>query len=99
MGQALEPALAEAGLPAGAVSLISSSAHASGWALFSDKRLALAVARGSGPAVATLGALAKQAGVPASLHGTGGAWLYASASADLAKLEAAVEASLDRKVC
>merc|ERR1719270_1293199 len=50
MTQACEPALAKAGLPTGAVSLISSSAHASGWALFSDKRLALAVARGSGPA-------------------------------------------------
>jgi len=96
---ALDIALAEARLPAGAVSLIDSASHSSGWALVSDKRLALAVARGSGPAVATLGALAQQAGVPASLHGTGGAWLFASASADLARLGAAVEGSLDRKVC
>lgn len=99
MAGALEPALAEAGLPAGAVSLIDSAAHSSGWALVGDPRLALAVARGSGPAVATLGALARQAGVPASLHGTGGAWLFASAAADPAKLAAAVECSLDRKVC
>uniref|UniRef100_A0A7S1R777 Aldehyde dehydrogenase domain-containing protein n=1 Tax=Alexandrium catenella TaxID=2925 RepID=A0A7S1R777_ALECA len=99
MEHALDVALAGAGLPPGAVALIDSASHASGWALVSDKRLALAVARGSGPAVATLGALAKQAGVPASLHGTGGAWLYASAAADPEKLAAAVEGSLDRKVC
>jgi glutamate-5-semialdehyde dehydrogenase len=67
--------------------------------LFSDSRLALAVARGSGPAVATLGALAQQAGVPVSLHGTGGAWMMASAHADAAVFEEAVFASLDRKVC
>ncbi len=96
---AIEPALAEAGLPAGAVSLIDNAAHASGWALFCDTRLALAVARGSGPAVATLGALARQAGVPSSLHGTGGAWLVAAETADAAAFSSAVEASLDRKVC
>eukprot|EP00927_Polykrikos_kofoidii_P050322 TRINITY_DN4422_c0_g1_i1.p1 TRINITY_DN4422_c0_g1~~TRINITY_DN4422_c0_g1_i1.p1 ORF type:complete len:533 (-),score=109.93 TRINITY_DN4422_c0_g1_i1:74-1600(-) len=99
MSGALEPSLAEAGLPAGAVALIDSAAHASGWALFGDRRLALAVARGSGSAVATLGALARQAGVPASLHGTGGAWLFASAAANKDTLAAAVASSLDRKVC
>jgi len=46
-----------------------------------------------------LGSLAKQAGVPASLHGTGGAWLFASSTADHEKLGTAVECSLDRKVC
>lgn len=97
--EALGPALAEAGLPAGAVSLVGSSAHAAGWALFSDPRLALAVARGSGPAVATLGALARQAGVPVSLHGTGGAWLVASRHADRDAFGEAVFRSLDRKVC
>jgi len=99
MERALEPALVEAGLPEGAVCLIDSPEHAAGWALFSDSRLALAVARGSGPAVATLGALARRAGVPASLHGTGGAWIVASASADRDVFAAAVESSLDRKVC
>lgn len=96
---ALAPALVEAGLPTGAVSLVESSTHAAGWALFSDSRLALAVARGSGPAVATLGALARQAGVPVSLHGTGGAWLVASAQADREVFAEAVFRSLDRKVC
>ncbi|MGA9278582.1 aldehyde dehydrogenase family protein, partial [Ilumatobacter sp.] len=51
---ALDPALREAGLPPGAVRLIDSAAHSAGHALFSDRRLALAVARGSGRAVAQL---------------------------------------------
>jgi glutamate-5-semialdehyde dehydrogenase len=96
---ALDPALAQSGLPEGAASLIDSAEHAAGYAMFSDKRLALAVARGSGPAVSQLGAVARQAGVPVSLHGTGGAWLFADASADASKFEAVVETSLDRKVC
>jgi glutamate-5-semialdehyde dehydrogenase len=99
MQQALTPALLAAGLPQGAVQLIDSAEHAAGWALFCDRRLALAVARGSGPAVATLGALAKQSGIPASLHGTGGAWIVAAESADAAAFSAAVVGSLDRKVC
>jgi len=96
---ALEPALAEAGLPDGAVALVDSAAHAAGWALFCDRRLGLAVARGSGPAVAVLGALARQAGVPVSLHGTGGAWLITAESAHARELSEVVYASLDRKVC
>ena len=96
---ALDPALAAAGLPAGTVSLVPSAAHAAGWALFSDDRLALAVARGSGPAVAQLGAVARASGVAVSLHGTGGAWLVAAADADADRFELAVRSSLDRKVC
>ncbi len=99
MELALTPALDDAGLPRGAVTLVPSPAHAAGWALFSDSRLALAVARGSGPAVATLGALAQQAGVPVSLHGTGGAWMIGAETARAEAFEAAVFASLDRKVC
>jgi glutamate-5-semialdehyde dehydrogenase len=96
---ALDPALEEAGLPAGAASLVDAPSHAAGWALFSDRRLALAVARGSGEAVRQLGAVAQQAGIPVSLHGTGGAWMVATAAADLDALRAAVHRSLDRKVC
>lgn len=99
MDLALSPALREAGLPEGAVVLVPSAQHAAGWSLFSDARLSLAVARGSGSAVDTLGALAQQAGVPVSLHGTGGAWLMAADSADAKTLEDTVFASLDRKVC
>jgi len=96
---ALTPALEAAGLPNSAVVLVPSAVHAAAWALFSDPRLALAVARGSGPAVSTLGALAQQVGVPASLHGTGGAWLIASESTAPSALEQTVFESLDRKVC
>lgn len=96
---ALDPSLAAAGLPGGTVGLVASAAHAAGWALFSDRRLSLAVARGSGPAVAQLGAVAREAGVPVSLHGTGGAWLVAAPDADTDRFERAVRHSLDRKVC
>lgn len=96
---ALDPALADAGLPVGTVSLVASAAHAAGWAMFSDPRLSLAVARGSGPAVAQLGAVARAAGIAVSLHGTGGAWLVAAPDADADRFTAAVVNSLDRKVC
>ncbi len=96
---ALDPALAASGLPEGSATLVDSPAHAAGWAMFSDQRLALAVARGSGPAVAQLGAVARQAGVPVSLHGTGGGWIVASGSADPDRLRDVVTTSLDRKVC
>ncbi len=96
---ALRPALRSAGLPVGAVQLVESPSRSAGHALFSDNRLALAVARGSGAAVAQLGAVASQSGVPVSLHGTGGAWMVAGLHADADTLRAAVTNSLDRKVC
>ena len=99
MGHALVPALTAARLPEGAVTLVDSASRATGWAMFSDSRLGLAVARGSGRAVTQLGAVARQAGVPVSLHGTGGAWIVAGETADAAGFAAAVLHSLDRKVC
>ncbi|NLT56961.1 MAG: aldehyde dehydrogenase family protein [Actinomycetales bacterium] len=99
MTNTLAPALAEAGLPSGAVRLLDSPSRAAGWALFSDPRLALAVARGSGTACAQLGSVARQAGTPVSLHGTGGGWVVAGEHADPARFAAAVTRSLDRKVC
>ena len=99
MQYAVQPALQRAGLPPGAVSLVDSAAHAAGWALFSDTRLGLAVARGSGHAVAQLGAVARQHGVPVSLHGTGGAWLIAGDTADTDRFAQSIRHSLDRKVC
>jgi glutamate-5-semialdehyde dehydrogenase len=98
-GAALNPALEAAGLPAGAAALVESAEHASGWAMFSDTRLALAVARGSGHAVAQLASVARQSGIPVSVHGTGGAWLVAGEAADAETFVAAVFNSLDRKVC
>jgi glutamate-5-semialdehyde dehydrogenase len=96
---ALNPAVAAAGLPDGAVALVASPSRAAGWALFADGRLSLAVARGSGAAVSQLGAVARQSGIPVSLHGTGGAWIVAAEDADGDVFEAAVYNSLDRKVC
>lgn len=99
MEKALRPALAEAGLPVGAASLVATPSRAAGWAMFNDPRLALAVARGSGAAVAQLGAVARQSGTPVSLHGTGGAWIIAAGTADPEDFRLAVLNSLDRKVC
>lgn len=96
---ALDPAIQEAGLPEGAVTLIDSPDRAAGWALFSNPDVALAVARGSGAAVAQLGAVARQSGVPASLHGTGGAWIVADTTAEATWLDQAVYHSLDSKKC
>jgi glutamate-5-semialdehyde dehydrogenase len=99
MDHALDPALEDAGLPSGAVSLVDTPSRAAGWAMFSDPRLGLAVARGSGRAVSQLGAVARQSGTPVSLHGTGGAWIVAADSAGAHEFESAVHNSLDRKVC
>jgi glutamate-5-semialdehyde dehydrogenase len=99
VAHALHPALAEAGLPIGAITLLDSASRAAGWALFGDRRVALAVGRGSGPAVAQLGAVARQAGVAVSAHGTGGAWLVAGESTDVDRLRHTLVNSLDRKVC
>lgn len=99
MQHVILPSLQDCGLPLGSVVLLESAEHAAGWALFSDARISLAVARGSGQAVAELGSIAQQAGISASLHGTGGAWMIAGESADIERLSAVVEHSLDRKVC
>ena len=99
MDVVVHSALAESGLPADCVVLLESAEHAAGWALFSDNRLSLAVARGSGEAVSELGSIAQQSGVPASLHGTGGAWMIVGQKADANRLSSVVEHSLDRKVC
>lgn len=93
--RALRPALDAAGLPRGAVRLLRSRDHAAGQALFTLPEVRLAVARGSGATVALLGAIAEQHGIPASLHGTGGAWLYVEPSAPAAALENVLRSSLD----
>jgi glutamate-5-semialdehyde dehydrogenase len=95
----IRPSLVEAGLPIDAVVLLNSPEHAAGWSLFSDSRLGLAVARGSGAAVAELGSIAQQSGVPVSLHGTGGAWMVVGEEANLDRLQSCALHSLDRKVC
>ncbi len=99
VSSALLPALEAAGLPLGAACLLPSRERSVGWALFSNPGLSLAVARGSGKAVSQLGAVARQSGVPVSLHGTGGAWMVVGEGADYERLQAVVANSLDRKVC
>ena len=99
MDLAVTPSLHEAGLPPASVLLLPSKTHAAAWALFSDHRLSLAVARGSGSSVALLGEIARQHGIPASLHGTGGAWMIVSDVEDGERLTNVVQNSLDRKVC
>jgi glutamate-5-semialdehyde dehydrogenase len=99
MTNIITPSLKKAGLPENAVVLLDSPEHAAGWSLFSQKQLALAVARGSGSAVAELGSIAQQSGISVSLHGTGGAWMIVGEKCDSARLASVVEHSLDRKVC
>jgi glutamate-5-semialdehyde dehydrogenase len=96
---ALKPALRAAGLPEGALGLVHSKEHAAAHALFCERTVRLAVARGSGRTVALLGALAKLHGIPASLHGTGGAWMWVEESAPPERVFNAIVRSLDRKVC
>jgi glutamate-5-semialdehyde dehydrogenase len=96
---ALRPALRAAGLPEGTLSLVRSKEHAAAHALFCEPAVRLAVARGSGHTVALLGAIAKQHGIPASLHGTGGGWMFVEASASPELVKNAIRFSLDRKVC
>jgi len=50
-------------------------------------------------AVAQLGAIARQSGVPVSLHGTGGAWMIVRPTAEPSWIKNCVRWSLDRKVC
>lgn len=99
MVNCLTPSLVEAGLPADAVVLLDESDRAAGLALFSDRRLGLAVARGSGRAVQDLGFVAQSSGIATSLHGTGGAWMILGDSVDSGWFAETVVNSLDRKVC
>ncbi|MBN1608953.1 MAG: aldehyde dehydrogenase family protein [Polyangiaceae bacterium] len=97
--KALRPALAAAGLPEATVRLLRSRDHDAGQALFTLGSVRLAVARGSGPTVALLGSIAEAHGIPVSLHGTGGAWMYIDETATAAQVRNAIVHSLDRKVC
>ncbi len=95
----LKPALRESGLPESAVVLVDSVERSAGLALFSDQRISLAVARGSGPAVRDLGFVARSSGISVSLHGTGGAWMLLGESFEPTRFASTFGHSLDRKVC
>ena len=83
----------------GRSTLVRSPSHAAAHALFTLPDVRLAVARGSGPTTRLLGAIATQHGIPASLHGTGGAWMYLADDAPADRARSAIIGSLDRKVC
>jgi glutamate-5-semialdehyde dehydrogenase len=95
--EVLRPALAEAGLPPEAVGLVRSPEREGARILVSLPRLVpLVILRGSGETTATLARHAAEHGVRTLAHAEGGGVLYVAASADPAKVEAVVEASLDR---
>lgn len=99
MELAVRPALEEASLPLDSVILLDAASHSSAWALCANRKIALAVARGSGTAVSQLGEIAQQSGTAVSLHGTGGAWMLLGKHPDADRLSQVIERSLDRKVC
>jgi glutamate-5-semialdehyde dehydrogenase len=95
--EVLRPALAEAGLPPGAVGLVRSPEREGARILVSlPHLLPLVILRGSGETTATLAAEAARHGVRTLAHAEGGGVLYLHGAADPAKAEALVEASLDR---
>ena len=93
----LRPALADAGLPPEVVGLVRSADREGARVLVSLPRLVpLVILRGSGETTATLARHAAEHGVRTLAHAEGGGVLYVAASADPDKVEAIVEASLDR---
>ena len=95
--EVLRPALAEAGLPPEAVGLVRSADREGARVLVSLPRLVpLVILRGSGETTAALARLAAEQGVRTLAHAEGGGVLYVAASADPNKVQAIVEASLDR---
>jgi glutamate-5-semialdehyde dehydrogenase len=95
--EVLRPALERAGLPPGAVGLVRSPDREGARLLVSLPRLVpLVILRGSGETTAALARLAAENGVRALAHAEGGGVLYVHRSADPAKTEALVGASLDR---
>jgi glutamate-5-semialdehyde dehydrogenase len=93
----VRPALEEAGLAGAAVGLVRGEDRAGALALASLPELVpLVILRGSGPVTAELARHAAAHGVQTLAHAEGGGVLYVDVSADPAKTEALVAASLDR---
>ena len=95
--EVVRPALAEAGLPPEALGLVRSPDREGARVLVSLPRLVpLVILRGSGETTAALARHAAEHGVRTLAHAEGGGVLYVAGSAEPAKVEAVVEASLDR---
>ena len=95
--EVLRPALAENGLPPGAVGLVRSADREGARLLVSLPRLIpLVILRGSGETTAALARLAAENGVRTLAHAEGGGVLYVHGSAAREKALALAGASLDR---
>jgi len=95
--EVLRPALAENGLPPGAVGLVRSADREGARLLVSLPRLIpLVILRGSGETTAALERLAAENGVRTLAHAEGGGVLYVHGSAAREKALALAGASLDR---
>jgi glutamate-5-semialdehyde dehydrogenase len=95
--EVLRPALERAGLPPEAVGLVRSPDREGARVLVSLPHvLPLVILRGSGETTAALAHEAATHGVRTLAHAEGGGVLYLHPAADPAKVEALVEASLDR---
>ena len=95
--EVVRPALAEAGLPPEALGLVRSPDREGARVLVSLPRVVpLVILRGSGETTAALARHAAEHGVRTLAHAEGGGVLYVAGSAEPAKVEAVVEASLDR---
>ena len=95
--EVLRPALAENGLPPGAVGLVRSADREGARLLVSLPRLIpLVILRGSGETTAALARLAAENGVRTLAHAEGGGVLYIHGSAAREKALALAGASLDR---
>jgi glutamate-5-semialdehyde dehydrogenase len=94
---AVGPALAGAGLPAGAIGLVRSDDHAGAEALVSMPELVpVVIIRGSGETTRHLAGIAARADVRTLQHAEGGGFLYVHAHASLDMAQALIRASLDR---
>ncbi|WP_130491563.1 aldehyde dehydrogenase family protein [Motilibacter rhizosphaerae] len=95
--EVVAPALHEAGLPEGAVSLVREPGHAAAEALVTQPDLVpLVIVRGSGDTTRRLSALGASAGVRVLAHADGGGVLYADASADPEQFRALLASGVDR---
>jgi glutamate-5-semialdehyde dehydrogenase len=95
--EVVRPALADAGLPAGAIGLVRSPDHDGARALVAlPGLLPLVILRGSGETTAALAQEAARHGVRTLAHAEGGGVLYLHRTADPAKAASIVAASLDR---
>ncbi len=97
LDEVIGPALAAAGLDAGAIQLVRTPERDAARALVSLPRLIpLVILRGSGETTAALAAEAAAHGVRTLAHADGGGVLFVDAAADRGRALALVERSLDR---